>query len=158
MVHERHRCRYRQEHKDLIDSVRAGKPIADEGNCESCDCSSGRMAAYTGQSVKWDFATEDSKLDLFARFRYQRSRPNRNTRFLAKQTDLSRDHLSKISIRLAWSVFFCMRHDRLSTWKNTWHRGQTHREPGDEDEHAEATSPDLPSLTPPLKRSCSIPK
>ena len=69
---------YRQEHKDLIDSVRAGKPIVElKATAESSMTAVlGRMAAYTGQSVKWDFATEDSKLDLFPQdFDIKGSRP-----------------------------------------------------------------------------------
>lgn len=58
---------YRQEHKDLIDSIRAGKPIVElKATAESSMTAVlGRMAAYTGQSVSWDFATKESKLDLF---------------------------------------------------------------------------------------------
>lgn len=58
---------YRQEHKDLIDSIRAGKPIVElKATAESSMTAVlGRMAAYTGQSVAWDFATTESKLDLF---------------------------------------------------------------------------------------------
>lgn len=36
----------------------------------------GRMAAYTGQAVTWDFATNESKLDLFPKdFDIKGSRP-----------------------------------------------------------------------------------
>ena len=36
----------------------------------------GRMAAYTGQLVSWDFATNESKLDLFPKdFDINGSRP-----------------------------------------------------------------------------------
>jgi hypothetical protein len=36
----------------------------------------GRMAAYTGQKVAWDFATQESKLDLFPKdFDINGSRP-----------------------------------------------------------------------------------
>lgn len=58
---------YRQEHKDLIDSIRAGKPIVElKATAESSMTAVlGRMAAYTGQKVAWDFATNESKLDLF---------------------------------------------------------------------------------------------
>ena len=58
---------YKQEHKDLIDSVRAGKPIVELRQMaeSSMVAVMGRMAAYTGQRVTWDFATKESKLDLF---------------------------------------------------------------------------------------------
>jgi predicted dehydrogenase len=58
---------YQQEHKDLIDSIRNNKPIVElKATAESSMTSVlGRMAAYTGQLVSWDFATKESKLDLF---------------------------------------------------------------------------------------------
>ncbi len=58
---------YRQEHKDLVDSIRAGKPIVElkDTAASSLTAAMGRMAAYTGQRVTWDFATNKSKLDLF---------------------------------------------------------------------------------------------
>jgi len=58
---------YRQEHKDLVDSIRAGKPIVELK--QTADSSMvailGRTAAYTGQRVTWDFMTKESQLDLF---------------------------------------------------------------------------------------------
>ncbi len=58
---------YRQEHKDLVDSIRAGKPIVElkETADSSLTAILGRMAAYTGQKVTWDFAVNESELDLF---------------------------------------------------------------------------------------------
>ena len=58
---------YQQEHKDLVDSIRAGKPIVELRQMadSSLVAVMGRMAAYTGQKVTWKFATEESKLDLF---------------------------------------------------------------------------------------------
>ncbi len=60
---------YKQEHKDLIDSIRRGQPIVELK--QTADSSMvavlGRVAAYTGQRVSWDFLTRDSKLDLFPR-------------------------------------------------------------------------------------------
>ncbi len=58
---------YKQEHKDLIDSIRNGKPIVELKNTadSSMTAALGRMAAYTGKNVTWDFATNESKLDLF---------------------------------------------------------------------------------------------
>ncbi|MDH7570250.1 MAG: gfo/Idh/MocA family oxidoreductase, partial [Armatimonadota bacterium] len=57
---------YEQEHIDLIESIRAGKPI-NEG--ESVAYSTmiaimGRMAAYTGQNVTWDFVMNQSQLNF----------------------------------------------------------------------------------------------
>lgn len=58
---------YKQEHKDLIDSIRAGKPIVElkQTADSSLVAVLGRVAAYTGQKVSWDFLTKESKLDLF---------------------------------------------------------------------------------------------
>lgn len=58
---------YRQEHKDLVDSIRAGRPIVELKDLadSSLVAVMGRMAAYTGQKVTWKFVTEESQLDLF---------------------------------------------------------------------------------------------
>lgn len=58
---------YKQEHKDLVDSVRAGKPIVEfkETADSSLTAVLGRMAAYTGKLVTWDFAVNESTLSLF---------------------------------------------------------------------------------------------
>ncbi|MFM8803424.1 MAG: Gfo/Idh/MocA family protein [Planctomycetia bacterium] len=58
---------YRQEHKDLVDSIRAGRPIVEFRQMadSSLVAVMGRMAAYTGQKVTWKFAAEESQLDLF---------------------------------------------------------------------------------------------
>ena len=58
---------YKQEHKDLVDSIRAGKPIVELRQMadSSLVAVMGRMAAYTGQKVSWKFASEESQLDLF---------------------------------------------------------------------------------------------
>ncbi len=58
---------YKQEHKDLVDSIRAGKPIVELRQMadSSLVAVMGRMAAYTGQKVTWKFVTEESKLELF---------------------------------------------------------------------------------------------
>jgi myo-inositol 2-dehydrogenase/D-chiro-inositol 1-dehydrogenase len=58
---------YKQEHKDLVDSIRAGKPIVELRQMadSSLVAVMGRMAAYTGQTVSWKFAAEESTLDLF---------------------------------------------------------------------------------------------
>lgn len=57
---------YVQEHADLIASIRAGKPL-NEGRqvAESClTAIMGRMSAYTGRALSWDWAMNASKLDL----------------------------------------------------------------------------------------------
>ncbi|HOW87014.1 MAG TPA: Gfo/Idh/MocA family oxidoreductase [Candidatus Aminicenantes bacterium] len=58
---------YVVEHADLIASIRAGKPL-NEGRriAESTMCAiMGRMSAYTGRAISWDWAMNASKLDLF---------------------------------------------------------------------------------------------
>lgn len=56
---------YMQEHKDLIDSIRAGNPINEARTvAESClTAIMGRMSAYTGQEISWDQAL-NSQEDL----------------------------------------------------------------------------------------------
>jgi len=57
---------YVQEHADLIASIRAGKPL-NEGKriAESTLCAiMGRMSAYTGRAISWDWAMKASQLDL----------------------------------------------------------------------------------------------
>jgi predicted dehydrogenase len=58
---------YKQEHKDLIDSIRAGKPIVElrQTADSSLVAVLGRVAAYTGRKVTFDFLAKESKLDLF---------------------------------------------------------------------------------------------
>jgi predicted dehydrogenase len=58
---------YKQEHRDLVDSIRAGKPIVELRQMadSSLVAVMGRMAAYTGQKVTWKFVAEESQLDLF---------------------------------------------------------------------------------------------
>jgi myo-inositol 2-dehydrogenase / D-chiro-inositol 1-dehydrogenase len=58
---------YQQEHKDLVDSIRAGKPIVElkQTADSSLTAVMGRLAAYTGQKVTWDFLTSASTLDTF---------------------------------------------------------------------------------------------
>jgi myo-inositol 2-dehydrogenase/D-chiro-inositol 1-dehydrogenase len=58
---------YKQEHKDLIDSIRAGKPIVELRQTADSSLTAvlGRVAAYTGQRVTWDFLVNKSELDLF---------------------------------------------------------------------------------------------
>ena len=57
---------YVLEHVDLIKSIRAGKPL-NEGRqiAESTMCAvMGRMSAYTGRAMSWEWAMTSSKLDL----------------------------------------------------------------------------------------------
>ena len=57
---------YEQEHADLIQSIRDGKPL-NEGRAvaeATLTAIMGRMSAYTGLPVSWKFALQDSQLDL----------------------------------------------------------------------------------------------
>jgi predicted dehydrogenase len=57
---------YVQEHADLVASIRSGKPL-NEGRrvAESTMCAIiGRMSAYTGRAINWDWAMNSSLLDL----------------------------------------------------------------------------------------------
>ena len=57
---------YVQEHIDLVASIRAGK-VLNEGRqiAESTLCAIiGRMSAYTGRAISWEWAMNSSKLDL----------------------------------------------------------------------------------------------
>ena len=57
---------YVLEHTDLIASIRGGKPL-NEGRqiAESTMCAiMGRMSAYTGRAISWEWAMASSKLDL----------------------------------------------------------------------------------------------
>jgi predicted dehydrogenase len=57
---------YVQEHIDLIASIRKGAPL-NEGRqvAESTMCAiMGRMSAYTGRALSWEWAMNTSKLDL----------------------------------------------------------------------------------------------
>lgn len=58
---------YQQEHKALVDSIRAGQPIVEFRQTAESSLTAvlGRMAAYTGKKVTWDFATTESVLGLF---------------------------------------------------------------------------------------------
>lgn len=58
---------YKQEHKDLVDSIREGKPIVElkQTADSSLTAVMGRLTAYTGRKVTWDFLTNESKLNLF---------------------------------------------------------------------------------------------
>ncbi len=57
---------YEQEHTDLIQSIRDGKPLNEGRTVAEATLTAimGRMSAYTGLPVSWDFALNHSKLDL----------------------------------------------------------------------------------------------
>ncbi|MBE3070989.1 MAG: Gfo/Idh/MocA family oxidoreductase [Planctomycetes bacterium] len=55
-----------QEHKALVESIRAGAPLNDGRRIAETSLTSvmGRMAAYTGRELSWKWVMESSKLDL----------------------------------------------------------------------------------------------
>jgi len=57
---------YVLEHTDLIASIRGGKPLNEGRRIAESTLSAimGRMSAYTGRELKWDWAINASKLDL----------------------------------------------------------------------------------------------
>jgi predicted dehydrogenase len=57
---------YVQEHADLIASIRQGKPLNEGRRIAESTLTAimGRMSAYTGRALKWDWAMNASKLDL----------------------------------------------------------------------------------------------
>lgn len=57
---------YEQEHADLIRSIRDGKPLNEGRTVAEATLTAimGRMSAYSGKTVKWDFALNESELDL----------------------------------------------------------------------------------------------
>ena len=57
---------YVQEQADLIASIREGKPLNEGKNVAESTMAAimGRMSAYTGRALKWDWAMNASKLDL----------------------------------------------------------------------------------------------
>jgi predicted dehydrogenase len=57
---------YEQEHADLIASVRAGEPL-NEGRAvaeATLTAIMGRMSAYTGKAVRWEWVIRESELDM----------------------------------------------------------------------------------------------
>ena len=58
---------YRQEHKDLVDSIVAGKPIVEvmQTADSSLTAAMGRMSALFRREVDWRYMTEKSELDTF---------------------------------------------------------------------------------------------
>jgi len=57
---------YVQEHADLIASIRGGKPLNEGRRIAESTMTAimGRMSAYTGRALKWDWAMNASELDL----------------------------------------------------------------------------------------------
>ena len=57
---------YVQEHADLINSIVNNKPVNEGRNVAESTMAAiiGRMSAYTGRALKWDWAMNSSKLDL----------------------------------------------------------------------------------------------
>ncbi len=58
---------YQQEHKDLVDAIRNGSPIVELKQTAESSLTAvmGRLTAYTGKRVTWDFVTKESQMDLF---------------------------------------------------------------------------------------------
>jgi predicted dehydrogenase len=58
---------YREEHRVLIESIRNETPIVELAQTANSSMVGvlGRVAAYTGKKVTWDFMTTQSSLDLF---------------------------------------------------------------------------------------------
>ena len=54
------------QYKEMIDSIREGKPINEGIQIAESTMTAiiGRMSAYTGQPVEWDWALKESQLDL----------------------------------------------------------------------------------------------
>ena len=54
---------YLQEHTDLIESIRAAKPLNELKNVTESTLTAimGRMSAYTGKAVTWDQALNSSE-------------------------------------------------------------------------------------------------
>jgi predicted dehydrogenase len=57
---------YEEEHADLIASIRNGQPLNEGRQVAESTLTAimGRMSAYTGQAVSWEFARNESQLDL----------------------------------------------------------------------------------------------
>jgi hypothetical protein len=57
---------YVQEHIDLIASIKSGKPLNEGRQVAESTLTAimGRMSAYTGRALSWDWVMNASKLDL----------------------------------------------------------------------------------------------
>ncbi len=62
---------YVREHTHLIESIRNGEPLNESQQIAESTLTAvmGRMSAYTGQEVTWEFALDESKLDLMREVR-----------------------------------------------------------------------------------------
>jgi hypothetical protein len=60
---------YVQEHRDLIQSLREGKPLNEAQQVAESTLTAimGRLSAYTGKVVEWDWVLNESKLNLLER-------------------------------------------------------------------------------------------
>lgn len=58
---------YREEHRVLVAAATGGEPVNDlrQTADSSLTAVMGRLAAYTGQNVTWDFVANESKLETF---------------------------------------------------------------------------------------------
>jgi predicted dehydrogenase len=63
-VFKSERSGYVQEHIDMINSIKAGKPLNEAQRIAESTLTAiiGRMSSYTGKIVKWDWAMNESKL------------------------------------------------------------------------------------------------
>ena len=80
---------YLQEHADLVASIRAGKPIVELAQTADSSLTAvlGRVAAYTGQRVTFDFLANESQLDLFPeKLDWAGSSPSQSTRSQAARS------------------------------------------------------------------------
>jgi predicted dehydrogenase len=57
---------YVEEHRDLINSIKEGKPLNEAKQVAESTLAGimGRISAYTGREISWDWAMKASKLDL----------------------------------------------------------------------------------------------
>ena len=57
---------YVQEHADLIASIRRGRPLNEGRRIAESTLTAimGRMSAYTGREISWDWVLKASQLDL----------------------------------------------------------------------------------------------
>jgi hypothetical protein len=63
------RSGYRKEQEDLVHAIREGKPLNETRAVTEATLAAimGRMSAYTGKVVTWDFVMNQSQLNLLER-------------------------------------------------------------------------------------------
>jgi predicted dehydrogenase len=68
---------YVQEHTDLVESIRSGKPINELKNVAESSLTAimGRMSAYTGKAVSWDQAAKSKEETMPAKLDWDMSLP-----------------------------------------------------------------------------------